>query len=127
MALTTDARNDIAAALTSAGLTAHATVPTTIIPPCVIVAPDEPYIEPDRIGDWLRYTAYLRIGCIAQAVDNRAGLANCETLIDQVLTHLPDGVTVSRVGAPSLDDIGAQGAVYVAEVTITAHLEGNTP
>jgi len=43
--------------------------------------------------------------------------------IDQTLTALPTTVNVERVDPPQLDNLGAQGAAYVAEITTTLQVE----
>lgn len=127
MALTTDARTEITDVLRTAGLPAFAYVPATVSLPAVILTPRDPYILPDRIGDTLTYTASFRVSMLAQALDNAAGLAACEDLIDRTMAAMPDGVLVVRCGPPLLDSLGAQGDAYVAEMDITAHVTGTVP
>jgi hypothetical protein len=122
MALTTDARTEIAETLREAGLPAFAYVPPTVSVPAVIVTPDDPYIVTDNIGGTLAYRAAFLVDCLAQATDPAAGLAKVEDLIDSVLAALPSGVWATRVGRPGLDDLGAQGTVYVAQISVNAHL-----
>jgi hypothetical protein len=121
---TTEGRLALHAALEAAGLPAFPYLPETVSPPCVIVLPDDPYVTPNRIGPGvLRYQAQYVVACVVQATDNETAVTNCEHLIDAVLFALPDGISASRVSRPSLDSLGAQGAIYVAEVTCTAQLE----
>jgi hypothetical protein len=121
--LTTGARDAIAKALRDAGLPAHSYVPETVSPPAVIVIPDDPYIVVNRLGPRLSYSAAFTVTVMVQALDNEASLALCEAHIDAVLDALPSGVSATRVSRPALDDLGAQGAVYVAEVNVTAQVE----
>lgn len=127
MALTTDARVEIAAALTAAGLPAFPYLPETVTLPAVIITPRDPYVIPDRIGRDLTYTANFRVSMLAQALDNAAGLAAVEDLIDRTMAAMPDGVLVLSVGPPLIDDLGAQGSAYVAEMDIAAHVTGAAP
>jgi hypothetical protein len=64
---------------------------------------------------------------LAQAIDNESGLAACEDLIDRTMAAMPDGVLVIRCGPPLLDDLGAQGSAYSAEMEISAHVTGAAP
>jgi hypothetical protein len=127
MALTTDARHEITTAFQAAGLPAYAYLPSTVSVPAVVITPADPYVEHDRIGATLTYTAMFRVSIITAALDNESGLAACEDLIDAVMTALPDGVRPTRVGPPLTDDLGAQGAAYVAEMIIAAHVTGPAP
>jgi len=124
MALTTEARDEIATALTAAGILAFKSAPATVTMPSVIVVPAEPYLVVNRIGHGLSYMAAWDLTCIAQALDNESGLANVETLLDNVLAALPDGMAVTRVSRPMLDDFGAQGSGYVSQISVTAQLRG---
>lgn len=127
MALTTDARQEIADALNAAGILTFPVVPETLTMPSVVIVPGEPYVLPDRIGPTLAYTASYDLTCVAQAADNAAGLAAVEGMIDAVLAALPDGIRCERVTRPALDDFGAQGAGYVAQIFVTGHLAGAAP
>jgi hypothetical protein len=127
MALTTDARVEIASALTMAGLPAFPYLPPTVSLPAVIITPRDPYVVPDRIGRDLTYTANFRVSMLAQALDNEAGLAAVEDLIDRTMAAMPDGVLVLRCGPPLIDDLGAQGSAYVAEMDVAAHVTGPMP
>ena len=123
MALSTDTRQELTQWLRDQGLPAHASVPPTVSLPSVILVPDSPYLTPNRVGAQLSYQLALRIHCVAAATDNAAGLAAVEALIDQTLTALPTTVNVERVDPPQLDNLGAQGAAYVAEITTTLQVE----
>jgi hypothetical protein len=122
-AASTDARLAITTALKTAGLPAFPYVPKTVSMPAVIVIPDDPYLIPNRVGPVLRMEAKYVVVCVAAAHEAEAGVASCEEMAERAILALPDGVTADRVTRPSLDSIGAQGSVYVAEITITAQVE----
>lgn len=122
MALSTDARSEIAELLNLAGIPTWAETPATVSLPSVVIAPDSPYIFPNRIGNHLTYQVNLALKCSAMAADNAAGLATVEALIDDILKALPASVNVTAVNAPSTDDLGAQGNVLTAEILITAQV-----
>lgn len=122
MALSTDARDEIATALRSAGIEAFPFPPETPTLPSAIVLPDDPYLIPNRVGVGLTYSAAYSVDCLAQALDNEAGLAAVEALIDSVLAALPNGVTPTRVSRPVIESLGAQGNAYVSSIQVTAQL-----
>jgi hypothetical protein len=121
----TDARLAITAALTAAGLPAFSYVPKTVSMPAVIVIPDDPYLTPNRVGSQLSMEIAFVVACVANGNDNEAAVAVCEALAEAVVVSLPDGVRAVRVSRPSLDSIGAQGSVYVAEVTVQAQVQSD--
>jgi hypothetical protein len=127
MALTTDTRTEIAAALAMAGLPAFPYVPETVTLPSVVVVPDDPYIVVDRLGPTLNYTVAYVLHVVTQAIDNEAGLSSCEALIDDTLRAIPDGVRVVRVNRPLIDNLGAQGSAYVAQIFVQAHVAEAPP
>jgi hypothetical protein len=120
----TDARHELSVLLRANGIDAYPYPPETLSLPCVVVYPSDPYLEPNRLGhDTLRAAGFFTLAVAVQALDNEAGLSACEALIEDTLMALPSGVQVTRVSRPGLDDTGAQGSVYVSEITITAQLE----
>jgi hypothetical protein len=120
-ATATQARIDIATALSSAGITAFASTPSTMPLPCVVLAPDSTYLELVSIGAALTYRMGLRATVNAPALSTDAALEIIEQLIDSTIEALPAGVTASTVSAPRLDSLGqGQGSLYVAEITISA-------
>jgi hypothetical protein len=127
MALTTDARDEICLYLQMANLPAFPSVPETVTLPSIVILPDDPYAEIDRIGPTLKYTTFLTLNIVVQALDNTTGLANAEALIDATLKALPPGVRVTRVSRPLMDDLGAQGSAYVAQINVAAHVEEIPP
>jgi hypothetical protein len=123
VAQSTEARLAITAALTAAGLPAFPYVPKTVSTPAVIVIPDDPYLIPNRVGSQLSMEVAFVVACIAQGNDTEAAVAQCEALSEAVIVALPDGVWATRVSRPSLDSLGAQGSIYVAEVTVRAQVQ----
>lgn len=117
----TEARRDIAAALTTAGITAFPSTPSTMPLPCVVLVPDSTYLELVSVGGALTYRLGMRAQINAPALSTDAALETIEQLIDDTIAALPSGVTASTVSAPRLDSLGTgQGSLYVAEVTLSA-------
>jgi hypothetical protein len=122
VSLSTDARQEIAQLLNAAGIQTWAEAPATVSLPSVVITPDSPYIYPNRVGKHLAYQVNLSLKCSAMAADNAIGLATVEALIDDILKALPASVNVTAVNAPSTDDLGAQGNVITADISITAQV-----
>lgn len=119
----TRARRELAAALTQAGLPAFDSMPATLTVPAVVIAPDQPYLTPNRVGGKLTGQLRLRLGLFASAADNQAALEVCEQLAEQVLAALPHGVTVLDLSAPRVEAV-AQGAAYLMDLTAIAQIQG---
>ena len=129
MSTLTDARHELVALLRADGIETYPYLPETLSPPCVVIYPSEPYGTPGTLGpgERFRMTVNYTLACVVPALDNEAGLDACEALIEDVITALPPAITVLRFSRPGLDDTGAQGSVYVAEVDIAVSIESTTP
>lgn len=123
MALTTDARNDLATALAGVGPTVHATPPAVPTPPCLVIAPDTPWVSMSRLGSKLNYQVRLRILIVVSPRTVDAAVTEAETLLDDVLAAIPDAYTVEYVGPPQITDSGPQGSVVTTEVSVTVHMK----
>ena len=131
MALTTTTREELAQVLNLlGGVQAFPTTPPVPPIPGIVIPPDDPYLDVDRLGSRLTYTVNLTITAITQATDINTSLKNAEELVDKVLGQLPAGFLVNRVNAPQLTDIGAQGSDYTTDIAVSAHVttpSGGTP
>ncbi len=131
MALTTTTREELAQVLNLlGGVQAFPTTPPVPPIPGIVIHPDDPYLDVDRLGSRLTYTVNLTITAITQATDINTSLKNAEELVDKVLGQLPAGFLVNRVNAPQLTDMGAQGSAYTTDIAVSAHVTtptGGTP
>jgi hypothetical protein len=131
MALTTNTREELAQVLNLiGGVQAFSTTPPVPPIPGIVIHPDDPYLDVDRLGSRLTYTVNLTITAITQATDINTSLKNAEELVDKVLGQLPAGFLVNRVNAPQLTDMGAQGSAYTTDIAVSAHVttpSGGTP
>jgi|DEB0MinimDraft_6_1074348.scaffolds.fasta_scaffold53327_3 hypothetical protein len=131
MALTTTTREELAQVLNLlGGVQAFPTTPPVPPIPGIVIHPDDPYLDVDRLGSRLTYTVNLTITAITQATDINTSLKNAEELVDKVLGQLPAGYLVNRVNAPQLTDMGAQGSAYTTDIAVSAHVttpSGGTP
>lgn len=120
-AITTDARQAIITALSGVAATVYDTVPPAPIPPAVVVAPDSPWFVPATIGNRLR--GELRLRCMCVTRDGQGGIDRLESLIEAVMSALPDGVAVDEVSPPQSTDLGAQGSALMSEIAIRLHIK----
>lgn len=117
----TEARLELAAALTAAGLPAFAAAPSTAPVPSCIVNPGSPYLEVVNLGQHPTYRVGLVVSISAPAFSTAAALETLEALVDRVIEALPNGIAASSVSSPRLEFLGeGQGSVYIAEVTLSA-------
>jgi len=116
-ALTTEARGLIQSALTAAGIDNYQSPPPVPKPGMVVVLPDQPWVDVDRIGSRLNYTARFRLLLLVDGRSNAGAQLYAEDLLDEVLAALPDAFRVTYVGPPQFVDIGGQGQIMAVEVS----------
>jgi hypothetical protein len=116
-ALTTEARGLIQSALTAAGIDNYLSPPTVPKPGMVVVLPDQPWVDVDRIGSRLNYTCRWRLLLLVDGRSNAGAQLDAEGLVDDVLSSLPDAFRVTYVGPPQFVDIGAQGQIMAVEMS----------
>lgn len=124
-ALTTEARVALASAFGSSSLRVYETVPAVPMPPCLVIAPDSPWVVPERIGSTLNYRARWRVLIVISARNNEAATLDIEDAVDEILGLIPTGYNADLVNPPQLSDTGAQGTVYTTEIAISAHMKEN--
>ena len=122
-ALTTEARQMIASSLTNLGFKVYSTVPPTPVPNSVVITPDSPWIRMERIGSRLNYECSWRVILIVDPRSNEQAQLAAEDNIDLILGNVPDGFSVTFVGAPQITDLGGQGSVLATEITISARMK----
>ena len=121
-ALATTTREAIATLLASTtSRVVNSPAPKVPIPPCLVVIPDSPWIQIDRVGNPKRYE--LRLKVLAVARDNDDGMAELEDAVEDILTTLATTCLVREVTPPQSTDIGAQGTVLVAEVKLSIQVK----
>ena len=86
-----------------------------IVPPAVVIRPDEAWMEPDRYCDSLdRYVAVATVS--ASTADE--GVEKLHTMVVAIRDNLPDGWDWSSVGSPIIDETTGT-AFLVAPVRLT--------
>lgn len=103
-----DARRTLAQALAAAGVRGVYTEPPgSVSPPCVIVACDEPWLEPLTIGrDHASVTVRFRLLCAVAHHDPAGALGQLEALVLDVWRAMPSGTEITAAAAPSLEQVG---------------------
>ena len=72
-----------------------------VVPPAVVIRPDEPWREPDRFCDDLqRYVAVA----VARAASPEEAMAILYDLTSGIISSLPEGWEFVSVGAPVIDE-----------------------
>jgi hypothetical protein len=121
MALSTEARTALIAALEGNGYRVYDTMPAVPKPPSIVIIPDSPWIIPERIGSTLNYRVRWRVLVVISPRSNEAATTDIEAATDVVLANIPATMNVEQVNAPQLQDTGAQGTVLTTEINVSAH------
>ena len=99
-------RDALAATLAAAGRVVYAWPNENITPPAIVLVPGSPYITVSAIGG-TRLHVRFDITCIVNAADNRAALANIETLILSVTDLLANNISLlGGWSQPTVQQIG---------------------
>jgi hypothetical protein len=126
-ALSTEAREELVAAFTGNGLKVYTTVPAVPKPPCIVVIPDSPWIQPTRLGSNLNYRVRWKVLVVISPRNNEAATLDVEEAVDLVLGLIPSGYVAELVSPPQLADTGAQGTVYTTEISVTVQMQSAPP
>lgn len=122
-------RNDLAAAIQAAGYKAHRFPPATVIPPAVVIVPDDPYLTPEVLSNggnrWA--VAFELIVCVA-ALDNEGQLNQIENITVDVCRNLPRGTTLGNIQRPTIEQVGPSELLTTRiPVTVRANLSPDAP
>ena len=124
-ALTTEARTDLIAAVDNLGYRVYDVAPAVPAPPCIVVIPDQPWINVDRIGSNLSYECRWRLLVVVSPRKNSAAQVDAEDAVDAVLGALSSPFLVTTVGSPQLTDTGAQGTVITTEISVSVRMKAS--
>jgi hypothetical protein len=122
-ALSTEAREELVTAFTGQGLRVYTTVPAVPMPPCIVVIPDSPWIQPTRLGSNLNYRVRWKVLIVISPRNNEAATLDIENAVDLILGLIPSGYVAELVSPPQLADTGAQGTVYTTEISVTVQMQ----
>lgn len=116
-ALSTEARQLVHSAFAAAGIANYAAPPTVPQPGQVIVLPDLPWLDIERIGTRLNYVVRLRILVLVDSRSNAGAQVDAEDRVEAILSALPAAFRVTYVGPPQMVDIGGQGSILAVEIS----------
>ena len=117
-------RADLATAIESAGFKTHAQPLATVIPPAVVIVPDEPYLEANTLASGgIRWQVNVELIVAVAYLDPQGSLRQLEDIVVKVASALPRGVEFTTVGQPAVEDVGpSQLLVSRMPVAIRANL-----
>jgi hypothetical protein len=122
-ALSTESREELVTAFTGQGLKVYTTVPAVPKPPCIVVIPDSPWIQPTRLGSNLNYRVRWKVLVVISPRNNEAATLDIEDAVDLILGLIPSGYVAELVSPPQIADTGAQGSVYTTEISVTVQMQ----
>jgi hypothetical protein len=122
-------RTTLAAAIQQAGYKAHKYPPATVIPPAVIIVPDDPYLDAEVLSSGgNRWAVSFELIVAVAALDNEGQLIQLENIIVDVCRNLPRGTELGLIQRPTLEQVGPSNLLTSRiPVTIRATLAPATP
>jgi len=120
-------RTGIATAIQGAGYATHAQPLATVIPPAVLIIPDEPYLEANTLSSGgLLWQLNLELIIAVAYLDPQGSLRQLEDIIVKVASVLPRGTEISTVGQPSIEEVGPS-SLLVARMPISVRANLTAP
>lgn len=100
-------RTNLATAIQAAGYKAHRFPPATVVPPAVVIVPDEPYLEAEVINSsGNRWAVNFELIVAVAALDNEGQLIQLENITVDVCRNLPRGVELGPIQRPTVEQVG---------------------
>jgi hypothetical protein len=100
-------RTSLANAIQGAGYKAHKYPPPTVVPPAVVIVPDNPYLVPEVIGSGGNLWAVnFELIVAVAALDNEGQLIQLENITVDVCRALPKGVELGSILQPTIEQVG---------------------
>jgi hypothetical protein len=100
-------RTDLANALAGAGYKVHRYPPATVVPPAVVIVPDDPYLTAEVIGSGgNRWAVAFELIVAVAALDNEGQLIQLENITVDVVRRLPQGVALGTIQRPTVEQVG---------------------
>ena len=117
-------RAGLAAAIEAAGYKTHAQPLATVIPPAVVIVPDDPYLPANTLASGgIVWQVNVELIVAVAYLDPQGALRQLEDIVVKVCSNIGPGVAFDTVGQPSLEDVGpSQLLVSRIPVTIRANL-----
>lgn len=119
-------RDTLATALGASGRVVYAFPKEQITPPALVLVPSSPYLVPAAIGGLgNRVNVRFDLTALVSATDNKAALANLETLMLDVFAKLPSGASVNNWSQPTVLSVANQ-ELLTSQITIELVTTTNT-
>jgi hypothetical protein len=100
-------RATLATAIEGAGYRAHRFPPPTVMPPAVVIVPDEPYLTPEVISSGgNRWAVAFELIVAVAPLDNEGQLIQLEDIVVDVCRALPRGLELGPIQRPTLEQVG---------------------
>jgi hypothetical protein len=117
----TSIRDSLQSALSSVSANVYDSVPEAVIPPFCALVPNDPYLQPNLIGQsTIKLRVNLKITAAVAYMSNSASLDNLEKLIVSILAVIPSGYIVGDVSVPSIVSVGSSNLLS-ADIPVSTY------
>jgi hypothetical protein len=122
-------RTALETAIQQAGYRAHRYPPATVIPPAVVIVPDEPYLTAEVLSaGGNRWAVSFELIVAVAALDNEGQLIQLENITVDVCRALPRGTELGPIRRPTLEQVGPSELLTTRiPITIRANLAPAVP
>lgn len=117
MGAISDVRAHVASALSGLDVTVHGRTPSTVAPPCVVLVPGSPYVEPG--ASWGTRDVSLTVRIVVNAASGVSSADRMDDLIDAVVDAL--AVADVQVGSVPAPDMQEDPAVLTVDIPTTTN------
>jgi hypothetical protein len=122
-------RTSLASAIQAAGYQAHRFPPATVVPPAVVIVPDEPYLTPEVLSaGGNRWAVRFELIVAVAPLDNEGQLIQLENITVDVCRNLPRGTELGPIQRPTIEQVGPSELLTTRiPITIRANLAPAVP
>jgi len=114
-------RDSLQNALSGIAANVYDSVPEAVIPPFCALVPNDPYLQPNLIGQsTMRLQINLKITAAVAYMSNSASLDNLEKLIISILAVIPSGYIVGDISVPSIVSVGSSNLLS-ADIPVSTY------
>ena len=117
----TSIRDVLQTALSGVAANVYDSVSEAVIPPFCALVPNDPYLQPNLIGQsTIKLQVNLKITAAVAYMSNSASLDNLEKLIVSILAVIPSGYIVGDVSVPSIVSVGSSNLLS-ADIPVSTY------
>jgi hypothetical protein len=114
-------RDSLQNALSGIAANVYDSVPEAVIPPFCALVPNDPYLQPNLIGQsTIKLQINLKITAAVAYMSNSASLDNLEKLIISILAVIPSGYIVGDISVPSIVSVGSSNLLS-ADIPVSTY------